>query len=235
MRVRPGFCVLVFLAAFGLGARATYATTIELTLTDGTNSVTVSDNAVGDTDPTAGVISFSGITLGDWVVNNVTATGSQFLSPPELMDVFSFDATATTGTTTTLQVLFTQYNHPLTKPGFALVFNGQMKNGSVTYNVYGNNANTPYAGALIGTNGPYTGSGTLTAFSGTTAGAGGTFNSLTQQIVIAPTLVNGNPVGQTIYKGDASLVPEPAELLLLSTALLGFAGVARRRLRRIPA
>jgi MYXO-CTERM domain-containing protein len=195
----------------------------ELRLSSGAFTVTILDNGVGDLDPSAGAIVYSGA-VGGWNINSTigTSTGPGI----SYLDLTSLDATSS-GTTDPLIVTFSDTGFTTFTDGFLLNAFATLKAGAGTATVSGwaDNSNTifgePGAG-LIGTIGPAAG-----GFGSTTVAGGGIgvpLYSLTESITLT-----GSPA--TVWKSDANITatPEPADSALFGGLLLLGAAFLRRR------
>lgn len=72
---------VVAVAVLALAAAPVRATPLTLTLTDGSNTVTVQDGAMGDSNGTNGAVTWNG-SLGVWIVNVTTGVGYPVLGSP---------------------------------------------------------------------------------------------------------------------------------------------------------
>lgn len=207
--------------AFALCATSAHATLI-LTLTDNVSntSVTITDNAPGDSDPTFGAIGFNG-GVGSW--SALIASGASNAPGTASSAFLDFDSIRLTNTGAGSLTL------TLTDNGFT-------------------NPVGPNSGASTGIGGTTT--GTISAFSlfngnslinlgSFTGGAGGSFSggggssvnttnpfSLTNSV----TVTYGAGGGHSTFAMNTT-VPEPASLGLLGLGLIGL-GLARRKSAR---
>lgn len=194
----------------------------QLRVTDGINTVTVTDNAPGDVQDAVGQVLWVG-SLGNWLLNVHTGTTYPVIgsATSPVLDL-SFNATSS-GSGGTLTLSFTQTNFGPTT-GSAIAAVGGTTQGTTTYGTYGGVNNTPFnTTQLLTSQGPFTGP----AFSGTVTG--GSVNnagpySLTQVVTIT------HPAGVTaITTGDALLtVPDSGNSILLLGAGLTTLGLLCR-------
>ena len=220
--------VLVALVAAVLAVAPKAEAALVLSLSDGTNTVTITDGGAGDISAVAGAVGFSGA-IGGWIVNVSTGLGSPLLGPASL-DLNSINVLVR-DLASPLTIMLTQTFNTIPYPGWTMEFGGTIQFGTVTYSAYADPTNTAFGLAqLIGTLGPF-GTG---AFSGSTGGSATVANpySLTQVFYI---IGDSTSTDLLTFSGNAELnpVPEPGTLMLLGAGLVGLAGLARRRARKV--
>lgn len=211
------------LLAIGIAGLTQFAQALPtLRIFDGTTTVTITDNAAGDSVAAPGQVAWIG-SIGNFTLNvHVGTTFPVIGSLANPMLDLSFN-TVSNGAGGTLVISFSADGFGPTN-GSAAALIGGTTIGSVTYRTYGGTNNTLFSTSnLLTTQGPFT----TPAFSG--AVAGGTVNNqgpyaLTQQITITHT-----GAGQTT--GDALLsVPDSGtSVLLLGVGLMGLAALSRFR------
>lgn len=208
-------------AALALVAVPVGATPLTLTLSDGSNTVTVQDGGVGDSNGASGAVTWIG-SLGVWVVNVSTGLGEPVLGSPSwpVLDLNSVNASNAAGT---LTLLLTQggFTSP-PPPGF--MFNiGGTTNGTVTAYAC--------AGVTLGNCedvqlGPFNPVGS-TAFSGSTSFP---FADPEQDYQVGiKVVIQHDGATNSSFDAEVQPVPEPGTYALIGAGLLGL-GLLRRRL-----
>ena len=221
-----------------LGVARADAESIQLRVTDGTTSVTISDNGPGDAaGMLTGAISWTG-SVGAWNLVVDVGTGSAVLGPGH-MDL-TYNATSTSGTGSALTMILSQTGTTPSFPGWGTSIGGTLNGGitSVSYSAYASSSNSFFAcspinpGIMCDSAGTQIGS-TLTATSSPYALTnGGPISGLTTPYSLTEVLrIQGNGNAPAQATGDATLtpVPEPTTLALMGAGLVGLVMVKRKR------
>jgi hypothetical protein len=192
--------------------------TVELRLTD-----TVTSTVVTITDPGTGVVNLNAA-VGNW---DLDLTGGAASAPGMInMDLTSLNATSTSSGS--LKIEFTEWGNTVPAQGFKLKGSGSLVSGvgTSTISAWFDNGDVPYGHAsLIGSLGPFD---TDYLASISALGPGVPLYSLTEQV----TLTSG--VGGVRWSTDSSLtaVPEPAAVVLLGSLLVLCTSKLRRMVVR---
>jgi hypothetical protein len=196
----------------------------QLRIFDGITTITVSDNAAGDSSGATGRIVWNG-TIGNWTFNTDVGTTSPIIGSvtnPQLD--LSFNAVSN-GAGGTIVISFSE-NGFGPSAGFSFASIGGVTQGTVNYQTFGGTNNTLLStSTLLSSQGPFTG-----AFSGAVSGSGvsnGGPYSLTQMVTITHA-ANGITTGNVFLS-----VPDSGDTALLLGAVLaslGFVGRLQRML-----
>jgi hypothetical protein len=220
------FGVVLLVAVFAVGVNGLYADPmLSLSISDGTTTVTVVDNGIGDSVLADGYINWTG-SVGNWGLQTEIGQGTPQLGLGSLDLTFIAKANEA-DPPTDLTIKLTQTGTSPSFPGWVLDIGGTVIGGidPITYSAWYDNNNVAFAlDTQIGSTLSFSGGG---SFSGSIAGATSTsaVYSLTQVITFHGTGGSGSATG------DASLnpVPEPTAILLLGSGLVGLALLVRRK------
>jgi hypothetical protein len=196
--------------------------TVQLTLTNGVNSVTVVDGGAGDSCAAVDCVTYSGA-FGNYVINVSTGIASNTHNP--FLDLNSVNV-AIVGNAGLLTISTTQTGYTTLAPQFKFEVGGTSTlGGSSTFSAYGGNSNVAFdtsnqIGSFTFPTSP---------FSNSVISSGNTVNPYSLTLVAA---LNGVTAGSASFDAAINAVPEPASMALLGAVLM-FAGSAfRRKLRR---
>jgi hypothetical protein len=218
-----------FLASVALcGAAALVCTpsanaTVQVSLTNGASTVTVSDGGAGDVCPIVNCVTFAG-SIGNYLINVSTGIANNGINP--FLDLNSINSALGPGAGL-LTISTSQTGYTAFAPQFSFQVGGTSTlGGASTFSAYGGNSNTAFdTSQLLGTlsfpSSPFSG----VASSGA---VGATVNPYSLTIVAQ---INGVTAGSASFDAGLDAVPEPATMALLGVSLLLAAGGLRRKLR----
>jgi len=224
--VKKSLRVLLFLLLGGfLLAGNAWAIPI-LTLSDGSNSVTIQDNSTNDSSGLAGVVVYNGAVGTNFIVNVTTGLTKPIIGSstyPEL-DLNSVNVSSSGQGTLTISWTDTDFNLPDSLTGFVSKIGGTTA-GTVDLWTYLDEGNSEFGeGTLLS----HLGSFDSAAFSGSDVA---TINPVDPFSLTLVAEINHSGAGQvSSFDAGISPVPEPATMLLLGVGLCGLAFIGRKKL-----
>jgi len=213
---RKLYLVVVPLLCLLVGASAAYADNVEIQLSE--SGYATFTSAAG-----AGTQSFSGV-YGTFTINNISGTGSPYVPEPQLSSN-SLNTTSTTGGTLTVKV--TETGLTTLVPGFqsTLTSNTLPAGWTVVEQTWlGTGA---FGESLELATTTFTATGTTTITKATPLFPSDPYSETEVYIITSP-----GGTGQANDTIDLTAVPEPASIAVFGSALLGLAGLGRRRFFR---
>jgi hypothetical protein len=214
-----------------LGATSPARADFELMLSDTADgaSVTIHDNGIGDLNPLAGVITFSG-TVGEFAINVTTGESKPVLGSPTQakMDLNSVDTKLIGSKADTLTIKLSDTDFGPTAAGTLKQEVGGTFSGSVTsasFTSYKDPSNTDFG--MGGTATP-TLTFTTSPFSGSSAASHPAYTvySMTQ---VATIVASGGAGNISFDLETTNFVPEPSSMALAGLGALCLIGYGLRR------
>lgn len=226
LALRPLAVAAALIAGATAGSHQANAA-LMLTLESGGTTVAVTDNGVGDTDSTVGVINFSGA-VGNFIMNMVGGFGEAYAPWPTVMDLLGGNMSSTAGGTITVTLEDDGYVPLSPMTPFLSSIGGTLGSGAtLSAKAYIDTTSTPGTlGTLLADNGSFTGVGSF----GSDVLSGAVSTPGPYGLAVQVTLTH---TGSALTTYDQQImVSEPATLGIFGLTLAGIGVIARRRRRR---
>jgi hypothetical protein len=215
--------IFATLAAFLLLASVQAEAVLTLRLSDGSTTVTISDDESADLLLGPGV-QFTG-SVGNFFLN-LTAGFNQGTSQFPYLDLFNWNVSSFGGGT--LEVMLTETGFSGSDPFLSVTQIGGTTGGSVSFATYADLNDTPFGlGTPVASLGPYTG-----AFSGSTLGW--IVPDASYSLTLVTTITHPGSTSPVATSFNAELkVAQPATLILLGSAFVGISALGAATRRRV--
>lgn len=214
---------LALATVFGFSAQQTDAALI-VELENGASTVTVTDNGVGDSDPTLGSVTYVG-SVGVFDINVTTGISKPLVgsATEPILTLNSVNTSSTAAGTLKVRMTATDFTGPVGAGLAAPLDFGGTTNGTAALDAYVDSSNAAFGMATpAGSLGAF-GPGPFDDSSASIVSATGPYSA-----TLEATIVHAAPLDITSFGGQLRVVPEPGSLALIG---LGALLVGRRRRR----